>query len=56
MDIPLEGFLCGGLSSCLSFLSFCFRFGGLDQRLLAARWSRHLPEDYNPSYIFMHVV
>jgi hypothetical protein len=29
-DIPLEGFLYGGLSLCLSYLSFRFHFEWLD--------------------------
>ena len=30
-DSPLESFLYGALSLCLSYLSLCFRFEGLDQ-------------------------
>jgi len=28
-------------------------FGGLDPLLFATRWSRHLVEDHNPSFIFI---
>jgi hypothetical protein len=37
------------------FSVFCVRFG-LDKLLFATRWSRHLFEDHNPSFIFMRVV
>jgi hypothetical protein len=41
---------------CLSSLSLCFRFDELDQFLFAtrwSRWSRHLIEAHNPSFIFI---
>jgi hypothetical protein len=38
---------------CLSYLFLCFRFEGLDQLPFATRWSRHLVEDHNPSFIFI---
>jgi hypothetical protein len=45
--------LHGGLSLCLSYFSLCFRFEGLDQLPFATRWSHHLVEDHNPSFIFI---
>jgi hypothetical protein len=37
----------------LFYLSSCFRFEGLDQLPFSHRWSHHLVEDHNPSFVLI---